>query len=44
LGGPAEIATFNGAGHVLCRESAAAVARLTTFFQSDQKAQAAVLS
>jgi pimeloyl-ACP methyl ester carboxylesterase len=44
LGGPAEIATFNGAGHVLWRESAAAVARLTTFFQSDQQAQAAVLS
>jgi pimeloyl-ACP methyl ester carboxylesterase len=44
LGGPAEIATFNGAGHVLWRESAAAVGRLTTFFQSDQQAQAAVLS
>jgi pimeloyl-ACP methyl ester carboxylesterase len=44
LGGAAEIATFNGAGHALWRESAAAVARLTTFFQSDQQAQAAVLS
>lgn len=44
LGGPAEIATFDGAGHVLWRESAAVVARLTTFFQSDQHAQAAVLS
>jgi pimeloyl-ACP methyl ester carboxylesterase len=43
LGGPAEIATFNGAGHVLWRESAAVVARLTTFFQSDQQVQPAVL-
>jgi pimeloyl-ACP methyl ester carboxylesterase len=44
LGGPAEIATFNGAGHVLWRESAAAVGRLTTFFQSDRQVQATVLS
>jgi pimeloyl-ACP methyl ester carboxylesterase len=44
LGGPAEIATFNGAGHVLWRESAAAVGRLTTFFQSGQHGQTAVLS
>jgi pimeloyl-ACP methyl ester carboxylesterase len=36
LGGPAEIATFDGAGHVLWRESAAAIGRLATFFQIDQ--------
>jgi pimeloyl-ACP methyl ester carboxylesterase len=44
LGGTAEIATFNNAGHVLWRESAPAVARLTQFFQSEQQPQAAALS